>query len=103
MTAVTLLCTTHKILTDILYVKLVPYVEEIIGEYEGVFRGGRSTVDQIFTMRKILKKCWELNIDVHNLFVDFQAAYDTVWRKEIGSEMHKLHFPQKICFNCAEF
>jgi len=39
--AVTLLCTTHKILTDILHVNLVPYAEEIIGECEGVFQTGR--------------------------------------------------------------
>ena len=50
--AVTFLCTTHKILTDMLHVNLVPYAEEIIGECEGVFHRGRSTVDQIFTMKK---------------------------------------------------
>jgi hypothetical protein len=37
------------------------------------------------------------NIDVHYLFIDFQAAYDSVWRNEIWSEMHKLGFPPKIC------
>ena len=30
--AVTLLCTTYKILANILYVKYTPYAEEIIGE-----------------------------------------------------------------------
>ena len=49
--AVTLLCTTYKILANILYVKLVPYAKEIIGEYQGGLRRGRSTVDQIFTVR----------------------------------------------------
>ena len=28
--------------------KLVPYAEEIIGQYQGGFQRGRSTVDQIF-------------------------------------------------------
>jgi hypothetical protein len=37
--AVTLLCTTYKILANILYVKLVPYAEELIEEYQGVFKG----------------------------------------------------------------
>jgi hypothetical protein len=41
-----------------------------------------------------MDKCWEQNIDVHHLFVDFQSAYDTMWRKEIWSEMHKLGFPK---------
>ena len=36
--AVTLLWTTYKILGNILYIKFVPYVEEIIGEYHGSFR-----------------------------------------------------------------
>jgi hypothetical protein len=44
-------------------------------------------------MRQTLAKCWEQNIDVHNLFIDYQAAYDTVWRKEIRSEMHKIGPP----------
>jgi len=30
--AVTLFCTTYKILANILYVKVVPYAEEVIGE-----------------------------------------------------------------------
>jgi len=47
-------------------------------------------------MREILEKCWEQNIDVHHLFIDFQETYDTVWRMQIWSEIHKLGFPQKI-------
>jgi len=55
-------------------------------------------------MRQILVKCWEQNTDVHNLFIDFQAAYDTVWGKEIRSEMPKLGPPpQKTIDHCAEF
>ena len=55
--AVTLLCTTYKILANILYVKLVPFAAEVIQEYQGGFRRGRSTVDQIFTMRQIMENC----------------------------------------------
>jgi hypothetical protein len=76
--AVTLLCMTYKILANILYSELVPYAEEIIGEYQGGFRRGRLTVDPIFTMRQIMEKCWEQNIDVHYLFIDFQSAYDII-------------------------
>jgi hypothetical protein len=35
--AVALLCTTYIILAYILYVNLVPYAEEIIGESQGGF------------------------------------------------------------------
>ena len=34
-------------------------------------------------MRQILEKCWEQNIDVHQLFTDFQAACEPVRRNEI--------------------
>ena len=83
----------YKITT--LCVELVCYVEEIIGEYQGGFRRGRSTFDRIFTMKQILEKCWDQNMDVHNLFTDFEPAHDTVWRKEMWSEMHILGFPKK--------
>ena len=43
---VALLCITFKILANILYVKLVPYAEEI-REYQGVFQWGRSNLDQL--------------------------------------------------------
>jgi hypothetical protein len=98
--AVTLPCTTYKMLANILFVKLVPYAKEIIGEYQGGSRRGISSVDQIFTVRQILEKYWEQNTDVHQLFIDFQAAYDTVWRKEIWSQIHTLCFPQKLVKLC---
>jgi len=75
--AATLLYTTFTIVASILYVKLVFFAEEII-EYRVVFRKGRSTVDKILTMGQMLEKCWEKNIDVLHLFIDFQAAHDTV-------------------------
>jgi len=40
-----------------------------------------------------LEKFWEENIDIHSIFIDFQAACDPVWRKEVWSEMHKLGSP----------
>jgi hypothetical protein len=44
---VTLLCKKYKILANILCVKLVPYAEEVIGEYHRGFQIGRTTLDQI--------------------------------------------------------
>ena len=47
-----------------------------------------------------MEECWEQNVDVYHLFIDFQITYDTELRKEIWSEMHKLGFPKillKLC------
>jgi len=43
-----------------------------------------------------LEKCWEQNIDVHHPFIDFQASYGALWRKEIRNEILKLGFPKKL-------
>jgi len=51
-------------------------------------------------MRQILEKCREQNIDVHELFIDFQAAYHTIWRKEVWSAMNKLGFPKTLVKLC---
>jgi hypothetical protein len=77
-----------------LYVKLVSYAEEKIGEYGRVFRRRRSTVDQNFYYEKNFEKMLGTEYKCTSS-IDFQAAYDTVWRREIGSEMHKLCPPPK--------
>jgi len=53
-------------------------------------------------MKQILEKCGEQSIHAHHLFIDFQAAYDTVWRKEIWSAMHTPGPPHPNELNCAE-
>jgi hypothetical protein len=75
--AATLLCTMFTILANILYVKLLSFAEERI-EYRVVFRMVRSSLDKMFTMIQILEKCWEQNTDALHLFIDFQAAHDTM-------------------------
>jgi hypothetical protein len=57
---------------------LSPYIEEIIGDHQHEFRRNRSTTDQIFGIRQILKKKRDNNETVHQLFVDFEKAYDSV-------------------------
>jgi hypothetical protein len=52
-TAVTLLCTTYKNLVNILYVVLVPYAEEIIGELPRRLEREDEMFIKFFTMREI--------------------------------------------------
>jgi hypothetical protein len=42
--------------------KLEPYTENVIGEYQVGFRTGRSAIDQLFTVKQMLEKCWEKGI-----------------------------------------
>ena len=63
--------TTYRTLPNILFSRLTPYTEEIIGDHQCGFRSNRSTTDHIFCIRQILKKKWEYNEAVHQLFTDF--------------------------------
>jgi sorting nexin-29 len=78
---ISLLQTTNKILSNILLSRLIPYAEEVMGDHQCGFRRNRSTTDHIFWMRQILEKNWEHNEAVHQLFIDFKKAYDSVTRK----------------------
>jgi hypothetical protein len=79
---ISLLSTSYKILSNILLSRLSPYIDEIIGDDQCGFRRNGSTTDQIFCIHQILEKKWEYNETVHQLFVDFKKAYDSV-RREI--------------------
>ncbi|KAJ4440654.1 hypothetical protein ANN_08801 [Periplaneta americana] len=56
---ISLLLTSYKILSNILFRRLTPYVDEIIGDHQCGFRRNRSTIDQIFCIRQIMEKKWE--------------------------------------------
>jgi len=83
---ISLLPTTYKILSNILLSRLIPYPKEIIRDHQCGFRRNRSTFDHIFCICQILEKKWEYIEEVHQLFIDFKKAYDSV-RREV---LHKI-------------
>jgi Reverse transcriptase (RNA-dependent DNA polymerase) len=93
---IALLNIAYKIFANILYQRLLPYTESTIGEYQGSFRVGRSTSDQLFIIRQILEKCKEYNIETHHLFVDLEAAFDSVIRRKLWRVMEEFGIPNKL-------
>jgi sorting nexin-29 len=93
---ISLLCVAYKIFSNILFDRLSPIVDSIIGDYQCGFRKGRSTVDQIFTLRQTLEKCREFGIETHHLFVDFKAAYDSINRTELLRTLSDFKVPSKL-------
>jgi hypothetical protein len=75
---ISLLSTAYTILSNILLARLTPYVNEITGDHQYGFHRYRSTTDQIFYILQILEKKWEYNGMVHQLFIDFKKAYDSI-------------------------
>ena len=93
---ISLLPNTNKILTNILLSRLSPYTEEIIGDHQYGFRRNTSTTDLMFCIRQILKKNWECNEEVHQLFIDFEKAYDSVRREVLYNNLIEHGIPRKL-------
>jgi hypothetical protein len=88
---------------ELIFSRLVPYIDEIIGECG--FRRNRSGTDQIFCIRQLLENKWEYIETVHQLFIDFKKAYDSVRREvlyniliEFGVPMNLVRL-SKMCLN----
>jgi len=102
---ISLLPTTYNILSNILLSRLTQYAEEIIGDHQCGFRCNRSTTDHIFCIRQIREKKWEYNEAVHQPFIDFKKAYDSVRREVLYNiltefEIHiKLVWLIEMCLN----
>jgi hypothetical protein len=71
-------------------------VIEIIGDHQCGFHRNRSTIDQIFYIRQILEKKWEYNGTVHQLFIDFKKAYDSIKREVLYSILVEFGIPKKL-------
>jgi hypothetical protein len=93
---ISLLSTSYKILSNILVSRLIPYADEIIGDHQCGFQRNRSTTDQILYIRQILEKKWKYNGTVHQLFIDFKKAYDTVRREALYNILIDFGIPRKL-------
>jgi len=85
----------YKILSNILLSRLTPYAEEINGDHQCGFQCSRST-DHIFCIHQILEKKWEHNEAVHQLFIDFQKAYDSIRREVLYNILIEFGIPMKL-------
>jgi hypothetical protein len=90
------LSTTYKILSNFLLSRLTPYAEEIIGEHQYGYRRNRLTSDHILCIRQIFEKKWEYNEAVHQLFIDFKKAYDSVRREVLYNILIEFGIPMKL-------
>ena len=93
---ISLLCHSSKIYTSIILHRIRRRTDEILGEEQAGFRAGRSTIDQIFTLRQMAERCTEYNQDLFTCYIDFKKAFDSVWRTGLWRVMRSLRYPEKI-------
>jgi hypothetical protein len=93
---ITLLNVVYKIFATILNQRLADIVEPTLGDYQSVFRPNRSTIDNIFTLKQIKEKCYEFNIEIYNIFIDYSQAFDSVIRETILTSLNLSKIPPKL-------
>ena len=93
---ISLLDVSYKLIARVIRNRLRTYHNRLVGEYQGGFREGRSTTDQIFTLKMIQNQAYEQNLSLHVLFVDFMKAYDSVDRSKLYHAMRCLEIPEKL-------
>ena len=97
---ISLITIAYKVLSSVLCERLKPFANTLIGPYQCGFRPGRSTIDQIFTLRQILEKTREKQVDTHHLFVDYKAAFDSPIRDCLYTTMSEFGVPAKLVRLC---
>jgi len=92
---ISLLPTTYKILSNILLSRLITYAEETTGDHQCGFQRDRPTTC-IFCIHQILEKKWEYEEAVHQLFIDFEKAYNSVRREILYNILIEFGVPRKL-------
>ena len=87
-----------KIFASILQRRILKKTEEILSESQAGFRPGRSTVDQLFTLRQIAEKHLEKNKSLFCCYIDFEKAFDSIWQEGLWKAMRFFGYSNKhIC------
>ena len=93
---ITLLSIPSKILSRIIYNRIVQEADKLIRKEQAGFRTNRSCVDQINTLRIICEQCNEWRSTLYLLFIDFEKAFDSLNRDYIWRTITKFGIPGKI-------
>ncbi|CAI6362616.1 unnamed protein product [Macrosiphum euphorbiae] len=78
------------------FLRLIPYAEECLCEYQSGFRKGRSTIEQLSLIAHIIEKKYEYRQGMWLMFVDFRKAYDSIHRNSLYNLMEEFGFQKKL-------
>ena len=73
----------EKVIGKVLIRRMSDGVDEKSRKEQAGFRKGRSTIEQIFVLRKIVEQALEWNSGLYLCFVDYEKAIDSVHRETL--------------------
>ena len=93
---ISLISHPSKVMLKIILNRLQPQAEEIIAEEQAGFRAGRSTTEQIFSLRILGDKFLQHQQNLYHIFIDFKKAFDRVWHEALWATMRKHNINASI-------
>lgn len=75
---IAVICSIGRLYASVLKTKIENVTEQREMEEQSGFRAGRSTVDNIFTLKIMTEKRAQRNLETHMAFIDLEKAYDSV-------------------------
>ena len=93
---ISLLCHSEKIIASVILNRIRQKTGVVLSEAQAGFRLGRSTIDQLFTLRQLTEKYTEYNKIPYICYMDFKKVFDSIWSKGLWQIMRHLGYPEKI-------
>ena len=93
---ISLISHPSKVMLKNILNRLQPQAEEIIAEEQAGFRAGRSTTEQIFSLRILCEKYLQHQQNLYHVFIDFKKAFDRGWHEALWATMRKYNINASI-------
>jgi len=79
-----------KILERLNYARVETIIDSLFPQEQAGFRHGRSTVDQVILLTQEIEDSFSVKKKASAVFVNFIAAYDTVWHRGLTCKLLRL-------------
>ena len=93
---ITLLSVPGKLFAMLLLKRATKYLHPLRRHQQAGFMPGRSTTEQIHTIRQLIEKTLEYKRKAYIAFFDFRSAFDTVDRQSLWLILQSAGVPKKI-------
>ncbi|KAK6737021.1 hypothetical protein RB195_019611 [Necator americanus] len=93
---ISLLRVMYKVLERIILDRLIKHREETTRDEQAGFRPGRSTIDQVFIVRRVIEIWLRYSKTMQLAFLDFEAAFDSPHRGRLLNALRADGVPGKF-------
>ncbi|KAK6761799.1 hypothetical protein RB195_022764 [Necator americanus] len=86
----------YKILERIILYRLIKHREQTTRDEQTGFRPGRSTIDQVFIVRRVIEILQRYSKPMQSAFLDFEGAFDSPHRARLLNALPADGVPGKF-------